>query len=66
MFWRYLQFTEPRNGVLGLGCAGTGSLMANYVGQQNLEGRGGVTFLGSLATKLRIVTEPSHLVSNPS
>ena len=26
----------------------------------------GITFLGSLATKLRIVTEPSHLVSNPS
>ena len=23
---------------------------------------GGITFLGSLATKLRIVTEPSHLV----
>ena len=26
---------------------------------------GGITFLGSLATKLRIVTEPSHLVPKP-
>ena len=26
---------------------------------------GGITSLGSLATKLRIVTEPSHLVPKP-
>ena len=32
-------------------------------GQQNF---GGITFLGSLANKLKIVTEPSHLVYNPS
>ena len=25
---------------------------------------GGITFLGSVETKLRIVTKPSHLVSN--
>ena len=32
------------------------------IGWQNFVG--GNTFLGSLAAKLRIVTEPSHLVSN--
>ena len=32
MFWRYLQFTEPGNGVLGLGCVGTGTPMANHFG----------------------------------
>ena len=31
MFERYLQFTEPGNGGLGLGSAGTGSPMANHV-----------------------------------
>ena len=33
-------------------------------GSQNFFG--GITFLGSLAIKLRTVTEPSHLVSSPS
>ena len=31
-FLWYLQFTEPRNGGLGLGCTGTGSPMVNHVG----------------------------------
>ena len=32
MFYRYLQFTGPGNGGLGVGCTGNGSPMANHVG----------------------------------